>query len=292
MAQNDVKEAWARAPRWSKTCLGAAGRASARGPDTRAGVPEGPLKACRAPEAPRGAGGWALGSSARPARPGAAGLPGESGGLHLLDELHLLTPRPFCRRPRRWAPARSEPGAQIKGRVQGPLQVPGGLRGVQGFPPLFLGRLVPLLVPEEAGRRRGSACSGEAFWLHLHRLSRSGPRSGATSWRRKEERERGIITGKEKCFFLNVFLQPEESGVPQIFGTSKRITITGSQAYVKYFCLDMSQVQSTLPCIANSSKEPGESRNPGHTFMGLASPIFAQLHDSLKNEHSLLTFGF
>ncbi|GAB5575250.1 uncharacterized protein LOC123379081 [Prionailurus iriomotensis] len=36
-----------------------------------------------------------------------------------------------------------------------------------------------------------------------------------------------IITGKEKCFFLNVFLQPEESGVPQIFGTSKRITITG-----------------------------------------------------------------
>ena len=184
-------QAWARAPRWSKTCLGAAGRASARGPDTRAGVPEGPLKACRAPEAPRGAGGWALGSGARPARPGAAGLPGESGGLHLLDELHLLTPRPFCRRPRRWAPARSEPGAQIKGRVQGPLQVPGGLRGVQGFPPLFLGRLVPLPVPEEAGRRRGSACSGEAFWLHLHRLSRSGPRSGATSWRRKEERERG-----------------------------------------------------------------------------------------------------
>lgn len=114
-------QAWARAPRWSKTCLGAAGRASARGPDTRAGVPEGPLKACRAPEAPRGAGGWAFGSCARPARPGAAGLPGESGGLHLLDELHLLTPRRFCRRPRRWAPARLETGAQIKGRVQGPL---------------------------------------------------------------------------------------------------------------------------------------------------------------------------
>lgn len=56
-------------------------------------------------------------------------------------------------------------------------------------------------------------------------------------------------------------------------------------------CLDMCQVWGTLPYIANSSKDPGESRNPAHTFMGLAFPIFAQPHGSSKNEYSLLTFG-
>lgn len=48
----------------------------------------------------------------------------------------------------------------------------------------------------------------------------------------------------------------------------------------------------TLPCTANGFSGPGESRNPAHTFVGLASSIFVQPHDSLKNLHSLLSSGF
>lgn len=62
-----------------------------------------------------------------------------------------------------------------------------------------------------------------------------------------------------------------------------------SQADAKYFHLDMSHVQGTLPHTANGFSGPGESRNPAHTVVGLASSTFVQ---PLKNLHSLLSSGF
>lgn len=104
-------QAWG-APGWSKTALAATGRASARGPDTRGGVPEGPLKAC---------GVWrlltvlevGLWKRRPPAQPEAASPPAESGGRHLLDELHLRTQAAVLQEAER-APARAE--ARHKGR--------------------------------------------------------------------------------------------------------------------------------------------------------------------------------
>lgn len=72
--------------------------------------------------------------------------------------------RRFCRKPSGRLRGRKP---DIKGGIAGQPRASGGGRGVPGFTPLDLRRLLLLLVGAEAARCAGSASGREVVWLRL-----------------------------------------------------------------------------------------------------------------------------